>query len=309
MIIFGDPSNPELYYDILKISVKEIANLKSNYVAGIEDKIFKNYETKNKTDLYFNDNEYKGSICDCTDPYFFRADNCEVNFKIKLGQDINHPIIITDNKSSFFEITSNKIDIHSDVSLIFNIKRDKKNEEVSDLVKTDFDENREEIFCLVIQDNQECDKILDKWNIHYFQKTVNDYVCFNFKLKDVATAVFGSINYSNTQFYNGMRPGLNYIICCGKCDKILTCEQGFNKFRPIEDLRKLRCPKCNNSIKVSAIVLLEAHGFIEFESNLMTENQPKEFNIKGINNWIALGLSNKSELRFLVITVSQHQKE
>ena len=196
-------------------------------------------------------------------------------------------------------------------------------------------ENAPNGLCLYKQENEENEKILNKWSIHFPKKI--DSTNFKFELKSFCFAFMGKLDIGidvhcndieNVEFnnkfksYQYIHAGLNYRIncendeCCGKTE-LMIVSRGFGNFQPNNDIdtndymNLLKCSICNKKItsikSIKNIILFQSRGKIDFKVNKKGESlKNSEFHVNG-SDMIIYGENegNIHQYSTVLITVNQ----
>ena len=188
--------------------------------------------------------------------------------------------------------------------------------------------------CLYKQDNNENDKLLNKWLVKFPEKNENNNLLF--KLNSFSFGFIGQMNMGidancneipcvefNQKFksYQFIYPGLNYrIICeniaCVGNKELIIIKRGFGEFHPNIDidenqrLKTIKCPCCDlivtKSESIKMIILFQSKGSIKFKINKKGEKQQiSDFDVNG-NSMVIFGDENKDvNYSSLVLSVNQ----
>ena len=136
--------------------------------------------------------------------------------------------------------------------------------------------------CLFILENEENNKILNKWTCFYPTKI--DDSTFEFKVTSFGFFFLGRINIKTNnplKPYQQVYSGLNYLVNCEdatcECNAHLTVipsQKGFDKYQPNIDIDMgyIKCPICDEAINeiesIKNVVLFQAEGHIDFKQNI-----------------------------------------
>ena len=189
--------------------------------------------------------------------------------------------------------------------------------------------------CLFKQDNNENDKVLNKWLVKFPEKSEKNNNLL-FKLNSFSFGFIGQMNMGidanckdipcvefNQKFkpYQFIYPGLNYRIVCENLacvgnKELIIIKRGFGEFQPNNDidqneyLRTIKCPNCDLLIKkpssIKMMILFQSKGTIKFKINKKGEKlQTSDFDVNG-NNMVLFGDENKNvEYTSLILSVNQ----
>ena len=180
--------------------------------------------------------------------------------------------------------------------------------------------NSPENLCLYKQGNEESDRILNKWSVHFPIQKENDK--FEFELESFSFGFLGKMDagldmsgeeVSNEEFkrkfkeYQYIYPGLNYrvkcedVMCDGNKELMMIAKRGYGNFQPNIDLDKgeLYCLICNKPIEqasfIESLILFQTKGIIQFKLNKKgAKLETIPFDIKG-NELMMLGDKNETK--------------
>lgn len=242
-------------------------------------------------------------------------------FIIKLASESLKKFEFIDSLSPIYELIPHSIQFNVPIRLIFkNIK------------------NSNENICLYKLNNEEIDKLLNKWTIFFPKKRDNNFI--EFELTSFSFAFLGSmdvgidINCERIGFndfsdrfqpYQFIKPGLNYRVECGNNDcvnKLIICNREYGdadasgNIRPIEDVAEmLRCSNCDTRIElatsIKALILFQVEGFIKYRldatRHLTATVQRAHFRVNS-NNIVIFGDGNLTE-RYEFFTIHVRKLE
>jgi hypothetical protein len=189
--------------------------------------------------------------------------------------------------------------------------------------------------CLYKQENDENEKILNKWSIHFPKKI--DGNKYQFELKSFCFAFFGKLDIGidvncneipNIDFNNKFKvhqyvyPGLNYRIkcenneCSGKSELIII-NRGYGNFQPNNDIdtndytNLLKCPNCDTIItnlkSIKNIILFQARGEIDFKVNNKGESlRTSNYHVNG-NQMIIYGENGENIQKYSTVLITVNQ--
>ena len=295
ILIFGDETATSKY-ESMTINVNKIFN--KNQVGAVSLDTARNIR-------YYKDFS-KGYVADKIDPSLYEAVNCATNFDV--SQNLDCVLLNTEKISNILKIIPDNSNII--VSLKFLSMPVQHNVPEVLLSLDSISRNDRESFVLYRQTDDEDDRILNKWTIHFPKKIENNLVEFNMKPKTTATVFFGKfmgIYPKEKKIF----PGLSYIITCEDLNcrgfnELMIIYQGFAKFRINEDVflndvtNRLKCLFCgkliNEITSIKAVLLFDSKVSIDYKLNAHgTKHKNKSFRVRG-NNYIVLIVSQKFSL-------------
>ena len=230
--------------------------------------------------------------------------------------DLNIPFE-SEKQSPTFELEPHSVDFKVPVTLEIKVKDAPQN------------------VCLFKQDNNENDKILNKWLVKFPEKNEESNNLL-FKLSSFSFGFIGQMKMGidadckdipceefNQKFkpYQFIYPGLNYRITCENLacvgnKELIIIKRGFGEFQPNNDidqnqnLKTIKCPNCDllikNSKSIKMIILFQSKGTIKFKINKKGEKlQTSDFDVNG-NSMILFGDENNNlEYSSLILSVNQ----
>ena len=256
--------------------------------------------------------------------------------KLKNGLDIEEEILLTDRiGSKFFDLLySTKLSVknisfslkHSSkdfnypfgtykLSPVFELKPNSLLEQKLP-IRIRFKGNKifDENSCLFKQNDDENDRTLNKWTIH-FQKNKDLKLQFDLQLKTCASIFLGLFNIQNDRNKNELiKPGLNYVLNCEDLDcsgnKINTIvRKNLGKNRPYEDIANgFECSFCKKRIdkiqSLKAILLCRASGSIIYKLNSNHKRIEETFNLSN-DDLIILSNTFTETFTFFIINLQE----
>ena len=233
-------------------------------------------------------------------PTQFSIKECSQNFNLPIKGEKLSPVFELEPHATYF---------NQPVKVVFNL------------------DNKTENLCLYKQGNEEDDKILNKWSIHFPEEREKNK--FEFELKSFSFGFLGKMNagidvnskgISNDKFnekfknYQFIYPGLNYrvkcedFMCVGNTEVVIS-KRGFGTFQPNNevDLGQLKCPICNKILtkmtSIEAVILFQSRGLIQYKLNKKGETlQTVPFDMIG-NNLTIFG-DNKEAKSYTTLKVT-----